>query len=204
MKIFTNWGMVVMSKRKKWIIIFVVAIAFLLALSHVVNKDDAMAEGKEGQQVESPVQGVITTPEETGCDIDPEDQVSSDEIIYAAMMIDFLDRGSDIIMKFVEQNQELANDSILMFDQNWTAKTAMVIVEMQNWIKEGRCIKNVPERFQPSHDCILKALDKYEFVAVNYPMSIDNLDAELLMQCFEATGRAEQLINEGQALMPEM
>ena len=47
---------------------------------------------------ESPVQGVITTPEETGCDIDPEDQVSSDEIIYAAMMIDFLDRGSDIII----------------------------------------------------------------------------------------------------------
>ena len=193
-----------MNKRKKRIIIFVVAIVFLLALSHAVNKDDAMVEGKEGQQVEPPVQSMITTPEETVCDIDPEDQVSPDEIIYAAMIIDFLDRGSDIIMKFAEQNQELANDSILMFDQNWTAETAMVIVEMQNWIKEGRRIKSVPERFQPSHDCILKALDEYEFVAVNYPMSIDNLDAELLMQCFEAMGRAEQLINESQALMPEM
>lgn len=193
-----------MSKREKWIIIFIVAIALLFALPHAVNKDDAMEEGKEGQQVESPVQGVIATPEETGCDIDPEDQMSSDEIIYTAMMIDFLDRGSDIMMKFAEQNQELANDGTLMFDQNWITKTAVVIVEMQNWIEEGRAIENVPERFQPSHNCILKALDEYEFVAVNYPMSLDNLDAELLMQCFEAMERAEQLINEGQALMPEM
>lgn len=193
-----------MSKREKWIIIFVVAIAFLFVLLHAVNKDDAMTEGKEGQQVESPVQGMITTPEETGCDIDPKDQVLSEEIIYVAMMIDFLDKGSDIMMRFAEQNQELANDGTLMFDQDWITKTAVVIVEMQNWIKEGRRIKSVPERFQPSHDCILKALDEYEFVAVNYPISIDNLDTELLMQCLEAIGRAEQLINESQALMPEM
>ena len=79
----------------------------------------------------------------------------------------------------------------------------MVIVEMQNWIKEGRRIKAY-QKDSSHHDCILKALDEYEFVAVNYPMSIDNLDAELLMQCFEAMGRAEQLINESQALMPEI
>jgi Skp family chaperone for outer membrane proteins len=120
---------------------------------------------------------------------------------YANNIIQAMTPLRDDMLTFAELNGTASENPTLMYDQEWILEMAMTLNSMEQGIQNVKNIDNVPGILKESHELTIKAMDEYQYLVDNYPDAVDNLDADLMMECVSAMQRGEDYLDQSNNIL---
>ena len=152
---------------------------------------------EEAVKEEKPVTEQKAVPKEKTADQIAKAQEIANSSQYGQQVSEAMTVLGDKLNVLNIQNKKLSANPYIMKNQDWMADTVRALIGFNESIEAVKLIEApVNPELNKAHVLMLKAMDEYQFVVVNYPKAIDNVDAALMQKCSTAFNTATDYLNE--------
>jgi len=108
------------------------------------------------------------------------------------------------LQQISQLTSEVTENPMLLMDSGWKARVVVPYEDLVTQLQKIKNYKNVPPRFQESHELLIKCADEYIQSRDSFYTGVDNLDADMINQASNHMKRGGDYLNQATSKLNEI